>query len=144
MDKYMTFCGLYCGACASMIIHEQHSDDPSVAHTPVPNDESACKGCNHDGLDNCEIVLCNKQHGTECCAFCPELPCHTIQNFNDTEWPHHADVIENLYRIKSIGIKAWLAEQSKRWRCQNCGTRSHWYQNKCENCGQNLTGMYQL
>ncbi len=144
MEEYMTYCGLYCGACPSMIINEQLHNEPSVSQSPVPEGETACLGCNNDGLDSCEIVSCNKLHNTECCALCTEFPCPVIQNFNDTEWPHHADVIANLNRIKSIGIQAWLSEQAELWKCPKCNTRTHWYQTTCKNCGHNLSGMYQF
>ncbi|MDZ4121563.1 MAG: DUF3795 domain-containing protein [Candidatus Cloacimonadaceae bacterium] len=143
MEKYSTYCGLYCGACSSMIIYEKQNGDASVSSTPLPEGETPCSGCNHDPGNTCEIVQCNFAHGTQCCGFCPEFPCATIQHFNDTEWPHHADVIENLRRIKEIGMQEWLQEQSLLWSCPECHTRTHWYQKNCQNCGKKLAGGYE-
>ena len=135
MQKYMTYCGLYCGACSSMLLHDQSQGEPNLPTSDIDPEETACPGCCSPGLENCEFVACNLAHGTESCAFCPEFPCAMITNFQTDEWAHHIVVLDNLKRIKAIGIEAWLEEQKKYWTCKQCGNRTHWYQTECQNCG---------
>jgi len=37
-----------------------------------------------------------------------------------------------------MGVKTWLEAQGKRWSCPECGTRFHWYSEKCDKCGAKL------
>ena len=65
-----------------------------------------------------------------------------IKNFSVDEWAHHIDVIENLDRIKEVGVDTWLEEQKLQWSCSKCGARTHWYQKKCEICGHEWQAKY--
>lgn len=143
MHKHFSYCGLYCGACSGMIVHEQQQGDPSVQDIKIPSDETPCSGCCNRTDEDCEIIRCNIEHGSECCAFCPEFPCQVIRNFNDEEWVHHCVVLDNHNRIKEIGIDAWLEEQKMFWSCQNCRSRTHWYQTHCETCGNSWEPVFQ-
>ncbi|MDP2172831.1 MAG: DUF3795 domain-containing protein [Candidatus Cloacimonadaceae bacterium] len=135
MNNYMACCGLYCGACSSMIAHEKGCGDESAQKVPIDPDESPCPGCGSPGLEDCEFIVCNKSHGTECCAYCEEFPCEMIIKFNHNEYVHHSVVLSNLKRIQEIGRDAWLTEQKIYWSCKSCGARYHWYQANCESCG---------
>ncbi|MDD4309802.1 MAG: DUF3795 domain-containing protein [Candidatus Cloacimonetes bacterium] len=135
MERHAAFCGLYCGACCSMIVNEQEQGVESALEMQTEPNEQPCKGCSADYQANCEFVVCNKQHQTASCAFCPEFPCAMITNFKDNEWEHHQVVLENLQRIKEIGIETWLTEQKKAWQCPSCGCRTQWYQTECTRCG---------
>lgn len=135
MKKYFTYCGLYCGACCSFISKEKLDGVQSALEMRTEADEQPCNGCNDDGQSSCEFVVCNKEHGTECCAFCSEFPCPMIEKFSVEEWEHHQVVLDNLRRIKEIGVDRWLEEQAKYWQCPTCGCRTQWYQEKCTRCG---------
>ncbi|MDD2230906.1 MAG: DUF3795 domain-containing protein [Candidatus Cloacimonetes bacterium] len=138
MSRLHAYCGLYCGACCSMVTHEKQSGVPSAQELQTDDKEQPCMGCDTEYQQNCEFVLCNKSHGTESCAFCPEFPCEMITKFNNEEWEHHQVVLKNLYRIKEIGIETWLAEQETYWSCPACGCRTQWYQEKCTKCGEQI------
>ncbi len=136
MNKYFTKCGLYCGACSSLMMHEKAEGDPDLTNFTVQYEDSPCPGCaTGGGFPDCEFILCNKEHNTECCAFCQEFPCEMIVKFSGDEWAHHRDVIENLKSIRDSGKEEWLKDQKKLWSCSNCGSRTHWYQTECRNCG---------
>jgi len=93
-------------------------------------------------MAECEFIVCAKAHETDCCAFCAEFPCQLIIDFNNSEAPHHHDVLENLRRARAIGKAAWLLEQQAFWRCPSCGGRIHWYQGKCGICGAEWEPVY--
>lgn len=142
MKRYFTYCGLYCGACSSMLLYDKAMGNIELKDFEVDYEETPCAGCMSGVNSDCEFVICNQQHGTESCAFCPEFPCEMIVKFSKDEWPHHIDVIDNLKRIKEIGIEAWLNEQQGEWSCPDCGKRTHWYQDKCLHCGANWVAKY--
>lgn len=143
MRKNFTYCGLYCGACSSMLLYDKSLGDKELQDFEVDYEDSPCAGCASGVNPTCEFVLCNQEHNSECCAFCKEFPCEMILKFSQDEWAHHIDVIDNLTRIKEIGIDAWLSEQEKQWSCPTCGGRTHWYQIKCQHCGATWKGRYQ-
>jgi hypothetical protein len=135
MREKMAYCGLYCGACHSMINYEKQLGDAGAMEMQTDAAEKPCSGCEADAEHPCEFLVCNKNHGTECCAFCPEFPCAMIIEFKDTEWEHHQVVLQNLFRIKEVGVEKWLEEQAEYWQCPACGSRTMWYQRICTKCG---------
>lgn len=137
MRKYATYCGLYCGACIGLILHEKEAGDQSVQHLDKDEEDTPCGGCRLPEMAKCEIIECNLAHGTECCAFCNEYPCAMIISFKD-EWEHHHDVLDNLDRIKEVGVEKWLEEQRKFWQCGKCGSRTKWYQKICTVCNETI------
>lgn len=132
--RHMAFCGLYCGACSSMIACEKEMEEPTAENVVISEDELPCQGCDSEYQRNCEFVVCNKRHETNSCAFCPEYPCEMITKFQNEEWEHHQVVLTNLNRIKEIGEENWLNEQKEYWKCPVCGSRTIWYQKQCTNC----------
>ncbi len=143
MKKYITRCGLYCGACSSMLLYELQQGEPDAGHFVREYEESPCAGCGAGSVPDCEFIRCCDQHEIECCAFCPEFPCEMIKKFSRDEWAHHIDVVDNLARIKEIGAEAWWEEQRRQWSCPGCGKRTHWYQSKCPVCGAEWEAHYQ-
>jgi len=142
MMKYLAYCGLYCGACSSIMAYEKSKGDLNVSLET--DDDSPCTGCRSAEQCDCEFAVCNIAHESESCGFCPEFPCAKIIEFNNTEWPHHYVVLENLARMKEIGLDAWLEEQKKLWSCKTCGARTHWYQSKCSVCGETWEPRFKL
>lgn len=134
MSRYNAYCGLYCGACCSMITNDKANNVESALKMQTDAKELPCGGCDADSQSNCEFVTCCKEHGVDSCAFCPEFPCSMLMKFKDEEWEHHKVVLDNLSRIKEIGLQAWLAEQKEYWKCPQCGQRTQWYQKQCNIC----------
>lgn len=98
-------CGLYCNIC----------DDKK---------NGECHGCECPGHDcaaswhqqHCRIYRCAKAKGYETCAECDDMPCSMLNAFCcDTKWPLHLQALNNLSRIKKIGLKAWADEQAAYW-----------------------------
>jgi len=134
MKRHAAYCGLYCGACWSMIAYEQAQGESSALGVKLDANEPCCQGCDSAAQNTCEFVVCNKNHGTQSCAFCPEFPCVRITAFSHEEWEHHKVVLDNLNRIKDIGTEAWLLEQKVYWTCPSCHARTKWYQEQCTHC----------
>ena len=45
---------------------------------------------------------------------------------------------ENLRRVTSGGVDAWLEEQGAKWRCYSCGVPIFWEEKSCPRCGKPL------
>jgi hypothetical protein len=94
-------CGIYCGLC------------PRFQSKAA----SRCPGCKILSLTiSCKRYnCCVKKNGFETCAGCGEFPCDRYENFFDFDsFVSHKVCLPNLERIKNIGLKKWLGEQSKR------------------------------
>jgi len=143
MHQYFTCCGLYCGACSSMLTLERNQGAPDAAHFVCDYEESPCPGCKGGETQDCEFIRCCQEHDVSCCAYCNDFPCEMLKRFSVDEWVHHRDVIANHTRIKEIGIEAWLLEQSKQWTCPSCGARTHWYKTSCPLCKTEWQARYE-
>jgi hypothetical protein len=99
-------CGLYCGVCSDLVL------------------DGVCHGCACDcgqctagaHCTACYIYRCLTERGLESCAECDDFPCTRIVQFAyDPIWRTHLPVLENLRRIRRIGVEAWLDEQEAHW-----------------------------
>ena len=103
-------CGLYCGSCSELLL------------------DKTCHGCGCEcgqcGAEPhrtiCAIYrCCITERGYESCAECDDFPCTRIIQFAyDPIWRTHLPVLENLRRIRRIGVEAWLDEQETYWTDQ--------------------------
>jgi hypothetical protein len=100
-------CGLYCGNCTNLLL------------------DGACHGCGCScGLcaaeahrTSCPVFhCCAEERGLASCAECLDFPCTAIIQFAyDPIWRTHLPVLENLRRIRRVGVDGWLDEQEAYW-----------------------------
>lgn len=133
-------CGLYCGVCSDLVL------------------DGVCHGCGCDcgqcaagpHRRACDIYrCCVTERELETCAQCDGFPpvvvlqdnCCTriIQFAYDPIWRTHLPVLENLRRIRRIGVEAWLDEQEAYWADQR--RRDRWLQLHKE-CGAKYEQIY--
>jgi len=97
-----------------------------------------CEGCLSDKVDFlcgiCGFRECAQERGLSNCSQCSETPCQPLIEFCNDGMPSHATFLENLERQKEVGIDGWLAEQEKRWCCDQCGIQISYYDIECPNC----------
>jgi hypothetical protein len=142
----LAYCGLFCGACSFRLTVDEN-ERAHVLSLPSRYDKAkeaeleACPGCRSepavDGADPCEIRSCARAHGLEHCGACAEFPCTVISGFASDGVPHHGQTLDNLRRVRDVGVPAWLAEQEAHWTCA-CGAKRSWYIDKCPRCGIRL------
>jgi len=135
--RYDSYCGLYCGACGTLVATENGS-----AGRGAP-----CLGCKSDllapgCLEKCLIRPCAMRKGLDSCGDCPEFPCSILVAFQRDGVAHHGVVLENLKQLKQLGKEAWLDAQRARWSCTRCGERFSWKQETCKACGEGLFNCY--
>jgi len=113
-------CGLYCGECQVYLashgdIELQRRIAEKVSETTgreVKPEEIKCEGCwgplEVHWTADCKMLNCAREKGYRFCFQCEEYPCDKLVMFKDKHYPY---VLENLNRIRQIGVEAWLKEQ---------------------------------
>ena len=144
-------CGLYCGACSIyQAVKRDDSEFLALAAAgisemlgfPVEASDLNCDGC----LSKVKAVQCRECLLRDCthskdlthCAMCVEFPCKQIIDFNNDEFAHHGEVLENIKRQKEIGIPKWIKDQQKRWSCPGCREATEWYASQCHHCNTEI------
>lgn len=97
-------CGLYCDICPDKVrLNECHGCECSL------------KDCAADWHQhNCEIYKCAVDKDYVTCADCEDMPCTKLSRFCfNPEAANHRPIIENLRRIKKIGLDKWTKEQDE-------------------------------
>jgi len=142
MRRDDTYCGLYCGSCGVLKANEEGKLEELAEKWGDKPEELICEGCksgvNSVYCADCDIKKCNIEKGYENCGECPDFPCALIQDFNDDRYSHHSVVIRNLTEIKTSTVSSWLQKQQERWKCSKCGKKFSWYDEVCEECGEEL------
>jgi hypothetical protein len=137
--SYGTYCGLYCGACEVMRANRRGTVARTAKKWGMKPADITCHGCKSTVLSiyclKCDIKRCCVAKGVENCSACSRFPCPRIKNLNNDNAVHHSSVLRNLRIMGSVGVKAWLRRQDRRWRCKECGARFTWYAPKCNACG---------
>lgn len=133
-DARIAYCGLYCPMCSSAAAAET-GDRRHLLAMPRMYDHlkqrtlevCSCPGCRIQ-VDkcHCEMKPCAEKKGLISCAECAAFPCETIDAFGQDGAPHHAEALQNLWRIKEVGYEKWLQEMDARMYCE-CGERQSWY-----------------
>jgi len=144
-------CGLFCGACSIyQAVKRGDSEFLALAAAgisemlglPVEAGDLNCEGC----LSGLRAIQCRECLLRDCafsksythCAQSDDFPCQQIIDFNNDEFAHHSEVLENINHQKKIGILKWVKDQQKRWRCPNCNNAIEWYAGQCHHCGNVL------
>lgn len=94
----ISVCGLNCAKC-------------SLYHN------NQCGKCRGDlevhWSPDCRFLPCATDKGLQYCSECDGFPCEKLEEFASDGYAHHKQTVENMKRMKEIGIEAWIAEQEK-------------------------------
>ncbi|HPQ39256.1 MAG TPA: DUF3795 domain-containing protein [bacterium] len=98
----ISVCGLNCARCKL----EAYGD---------------CGGCRgsrdtHWSPD-CFFLSSAEEKGLDYCFQCDEFPCEPLRGFAADGHEHHRITVENLKRMREIGLENWLAEQPEPMFC---------------------------
>ena len=74
-----------------------------------------CGGC-RGSLDrhwspDCGMMLCARRRGHDYCFQCRDFACEKLGVFAGDGMDHHRRAVENMKRIRKMGLEAWLEEQ---------------------------------
>lgn len=66
---------------------------------------------------DCRFLPCAREKGHRYCLECDAFPCEKLEEFASDGYAHHKQTVENMKRMKQIGIEAWIKEQEKPTFC---------------------------
>lgn len=98
----ISVCGLNCARCELLA-------------------EDKCGGCrgpiDRNWSPQCEFRPCAEAKGHRHCFECAEFPCEKIKSFASDGYEHHRLTVENMKRMKELGLQEWIAQQPKPMFC---------------------------
>jgi len=157
MNRYDSYCGIYCGACEVMNaksdeekarVMNLYDNQPGWPH-PTP-EQIHCSGCKTDDVfvncSKCPFRSCAKSKEVEFCIECDEFPCEPYNQLETAagQMPllmHLKANTRNQEYIKANGVDKWLADQETKWKCPSCGVSFSWYAEECTSCKYSLKGI---
>jgi len=126
-SKLIAPCGMNCGLCIAFLRDKnkcpgcRYMDDPESKY---------CKQCS---IRNCEI---RKNKGLKFCSNkCEKYPCTRLKNLDKRyRTKYHMSMIENLENIESKGVRKFVQNEKKRWKCKKCNCTICVHKGICLNC----------
>jgi hypothetical protein len=62
-----------------------------------------------------------------------------MNNFiNDSRYPYHKDVENNMKLLKEKGLDEWAIHQEDKYTCSQCKRVLNFFQTKCDKCGTGI------
>ncbi|HRY77788.1 MAG TPA: DUF3795 domain-containing protein [Candidatus Izemoplasmatales bacterium] len=118
-------CGIDCAACWAFL-----------------RPKNPCFGClpEYEGrgthVIECRIKACAKERGFLRCSECPDLPCARMKHIDARyrkSWS--VGLVDELRKLRSQGMDAYLHSETERWTCNACGGRMSIHRRECPVCG---------
>ena len=131
-EELIAPCGMDCSVCSNYLALENDVRAKGVRM-------AYCKGCRPRDKKcsflkkRCELLLNNK---VEFCYECEEFPCENLKHIDKRcQTFFRMSLIDNLNYIKEHGLAEFLENQSKKWRCPDCGAVICCHNGLCFSCG---------
>jgi hypothetical protein len=106
-------------------------------------EKNKCIGCLNTGnkpyhCTVCSIKSCAEKKGNEAllCHDCVMFPCRRIKNLDKRYTLKYGESpIQNLDKIKEIGLQQFIDIEKEKWKCTTCGQLLCVHREVCLNCG---------
>jgi len=119
----ISVCGLNCAKCD--MYEASHGNEKvrdeivqwfkEKRNKTLQPEQIRCEGCrgplDAHWSEDCRMLSCATQRGLQYCFQCSDFPCTKLKDFCSDGVAHHKRTVENLARMKEIGVQAWIAEQ---------------------------------
>jgi hypothetical protein len=124
-------CGMNCGICSGYLAYSRNIPKKrgKIVH---------CIGCRPRDKQcaylkgRCAELRDGK---VRYCFECKDFPCERLKHLDERyRKNYNMSMIENLEMIKEVGIKKFLENERKRWRCPKCGGVICVHNGKCYDC----------
>ena len=121
-------CGMDCGLCRGYL-----------------RDKDPCPGCRGDDAAKpaycltCKIKTCDEIAGGACtfCFECAAFPCARLRQLDKRYRAKYGmSPIDNLGRIRDMGVEEFVAAERLRWTCPECGFLLCVHRPECGHCGR--------
>jgi hypothetical protein len=86
----------------------------------------------------CSIKSCDVKKGNEelLCYDCSKYPCRRIKDLDKRYTLKYGEnPIQNLNKIKEIGLQQFIEIEKEKWKCNKCGQLLCVHRDVCLNCG---------
>lgn len=128
-------CGMYCGTYRAYLVLKKGLLEKRGY-------KKGCEGCRVRNK-NCVFIkkYCAPIRNKEInfCFECEKFPCKNRARIDQIYLDKFKiDFIENLKRLKEIGLKEWLEEQENKWKCPKCGGNICVHDRECLDCGYKI------
>ncbi len=117
----LSFCGLNCTVCeiylASHGDNELHDGLVKFFKENFDSNISSvsCERCRGETdkcwTSDCHFRTCATEQGLTYCFECENFVCEELVEFGKQAPPNQANIIENLKKMKEIGVEAWIVSQ---------------------------------
>ncbi|MFX0211401.1 MAG: DUF3795 domain-containing protein [Candidatus Hodarchaeota archaeon] len=117
----LSFCGLNCAACeiylASHGDNELHDRLLKFFKENVDSNLNSvscekCRGMTDKcWTSDCHFRTCAAEQGLTYCFECKDFVCEKLAEFGKQAPPHYANILDNLRKMKEIGVDEWIASQ---------------------------------
>ncbi|MFX0185196.1 MAG: DUF3795 domain-containing protein [Candidatus Hodarchaeota archaeon] len=117
----LSFCGLNCAVCeiylASHGDNELHDGLVKFFQENVDSNITSvsCEKCrvmtDKCWTPDCHFRTCAIEQGLTYCFECKDFVCEKLAEFGKQAPPNHANIIENLKKMKELGVEEWIASQ---------------------------------
>ena len=121
-------CGMNCGICMAYL-----------------RKRNKCVGCNIESPQRakhcsiCKIKNCTERpEGSQFCFDCTKYPCTRLKHLDKRYRTKYAmSMIENLNRIRDLGLDRFMEVENTRWVCPECGNPICVHNKRCYHCESN-------
>lgn len=104
--------------------------------------KNKCIGCNNIGNKPYHCTVCSiknciekKSNTNLLCGDCSKFPCKRIKNLDKRYSTKYGESpIQNLKKIKNIGVRKFIKLEKEKWKCKKCGQLLCVHRNICLNC----------
>jgi hypothetical protein len=132
-SKLISRCGLWCGACKTYLLTKKNL----LGERGLKRECHGCwirdKNCSFIKKD-CSLLRKNK---IDFCYECESFPCENLSKLDGKyKSKYHVSLIENLKKMKEVGLEEWIKEQEKLYECPECGGEICVHESKCFDCGK--------
>jgi len=125
-------CGIYCGACRTYLVLKKDL-------LKIKGYKRGCKGCI---LQNkkCAFIVRDcpqlRKKEIEYCFECEKFPCQNLKRMDNIYLTrYNVSLLENLKKIKEVGVNKWVGEQAILYTCPECGGEICIHDSECYDCG---------
>ncbi|MFH1387220.1 MAG: DUF3795 domain-containing protein [bacterium] len=124
LSKLIAPCGMNCSLC--LAYQRAKNNCPGC----LVKSRSKSKSCLHCRIKNCS-------HQKRFCFTCKIFPCARLKHLDKRyRTKYGMSMIENLEKIKKIGVRKFVKSEQIRWECKKCGKSLCVHRPFCLFCGE--------
>ena len=128
-EELIAPCGMNCAICSRYLSHINNLKRSQC---------SGCRSINHSCdylFAKCSGINNSKKDNAVFCFECEQYPCKEIQRMDKRYRKNYQmSIKENLDYIEKMGIKKFINDKYKQYKCSNCGGLISIHNRKCFNC----------